>query len=375
MTPRPRVCPVVVLAAAAVVAAGCSHEAPAEAVRTPVRVQAVTSGTAPGAPRYSAPIVPGRRVDSAFKVPGYIESIAQVQAGPGRTRPLQEGDAVERGAVLARIRPADYTNKEDQARLQQAEADAGLAQAKQAYDRASSLYERKSLTRAELEAARAAYEAMVAKRAGAGAVVAEARNAYADASLRSPLSGVILKRLIEVGSLVGPGTPGFVIADLSSVKVHFGAPDVVFRSLALHRPVEVTTAAYPEVRFHGTVTSLAPAADPGSLVFDVEVTLPNQGGRLKPGMVASMEVAAPADAAALAVPLAAIVRSKTKPDGYALFVVEERAGVAQARRRDVTLGPMVASGVTVAAGLQAGDRVIVSGATVVADGEPVEVLR
>lgn len=356
-------------------AGACGHEPPKEQPRTPVRVQAVAAGALAGAARYSAPVMPGRRVDLAFKVPGYIEAIAQLRDGTGRMRPVQEGDRVRTGDVLARIRPADFTNKVDQARSQQAEADAGLVQAKQAYERASALYERKSLTRAEFEAAKAAYDAMIARQAGAGAVVAEARNAHADASLRSPMTGVILKRLIEVGSLVGPGTPGFVLADLSSVKIHFGAPDTVFRTLALQRPVDVTTAAYPDARFHGRVTSLAPAADPGSLVFDVEVTVPNTDGRLKPGMVASLELAPQANAEALAVPLAAIVRSPSRPDGYSLYVAEDTGGRTVARRRDVTLGPMVASGVSVTAGLRPGDRVIVSGATVIADGEAVEVLR
>lgn len=362
-------------AALLLLAAGCGHPAAEAPPPTPVRVQAPVVGAPGGAARYSAPIMPGRRVDLAFKVPGYIAALATVPDGRGRTRPIQEGDRVRSGEVLARIRPTDFTNKVDQARSQQAEAEAGLAQAKQAYERASALYERKSLTRAEFEAAKAAYDAMLAKQAGAGAVVAEARSAQADAALRSPMNGVVLKRLVEVGSLVGPGTPGFVLADLSSVKMQFGAPDTVFRTLSLQRPVEITTAAYPESRFRGRVTSLAPAADPGSLVFDVEVTVPNGDGRLKPGMVASLELAPPQEGTAPAVPLAAIVRSASRPDGYSLYVVEEKDRRTVARRRDVTLGPMVAGGVSVTAGLRPGDRVIVSGATVIADGEAVEVLR
>jgi RND family efflux transporter MFP subunit len=166
-----------------------------------------------------------------------------------------------------------------------------------------------------------------------------------------------------------------VIADTSAVKMLFGAPDIVVRRLSLHHPVTVTTAAYPNVRFAGHVTSLAAAADPGSLVFDVEVTVPNTDGRLKPGMVASFEIDEATGAGQLTVPLAAIIRSKTRPDGYALFVVEEQSGRVHARLREVTLGDMVAAGVAVTSGLRQGERVIVSGATIVADGEAVEILR
>ena len=166
-----------------------------------------------------------------------------------------------------------------------------------------------------------------------------------------------------------------MIADTSSVKVLFGAPDVVVRGLALRQPVTITTAAYPNERFPGRITILAPAASPGSLVFDVEVTVPNQDGRLKPGMIASFELESPRPLGSLSVPLAAILRSRTRPDGYALFVAEEEKGVVRARSREVTLGDLVPSGVAVTSGLRQGDRVIVSGATIVAEGEIVEVLR
>jgi RND family efflux transporter MFP subunit len=329
----------------------------------------------PGAARYSAAILPASRVDLAFKVPGYVAEISQVSDGTGRRRALQEGDRVTRGQSLTRLRPDDYDVKVDQAQSQQAEVEAALSQGKQAFDRAQGLYERKSLTRTDYDAAKAAYETALAKQAGAGALAAEAKNARADSSLRSPMDGIVLKRLIEVGSLVGPGTPGFVIADTSSIKILFGAPDVVVRRLSLHQPVTITTVAYPNERFPGRITSLAPAASPGSLVFDVEVTVPNRGGRLKPGMVASFELERDSAPASLTVSLAAILRSKTRPDGYALFVVEEQKGAARARRREVTLGDLVATGVSVTSGLRQGDRVVVSGATIVTDGEAVEILR
>ena len=110
-------------------------------------------------------------------------------------------------------------------------------------------------------------------------------------------------------------------------------------------------------------------------MFDVEVTVPNADGRLKPGMVASIELAGETGAGRLTVPLGAIIRSKVKPDGYALFVVEERGGRTYARLREVTLGDMVATGVMVTEGLRAGEHVVVSGATIVTDGETVELVQ
>ena len=359
----------------------CTHEEPYQKPPTPVRVEGVGQSAGTVGLRYSAAILPARTVPVAFKMPGYIAEIATVRAAGGGTRILQEGDPVTRGQTLARIRPADFTAKVNQAKSQQAEVEAAFAQARQAFERATMLYEKKSLTRGEYDAAKAAYEAVQAKREGARALVAEAENAYADASLESPIAGTILKRMIEVGSLVGPGTPGFVVADISSVKILFGVPDAVARPLRPNQPQAVTTEMFPNERFQGRVTSIAPAADPGSLVFDVEVTIPNEAGRLKPGMVASIQIDEAASGAAgqnqsvMAIPLAAIVRSPQKPDAYAVFVVEDRDGQTHAKRREVTLGEMIGNGVAVTGGLRAGERVIVSGAKIVADGERVEILR
>lgn len=364
----------VVLSAAAVTSA-CSHDEPYVKPPTPVRVDAVGRADNASGLRYSAAILPLQAVPATFKVAGYIADITRVSDSFGGLRVLQEGDPVTAGQALARIRPDDFQVKLNQARSQESEVEAALAHAEQAFKRAATLYENKSLTRNEYDAAKAAYDGVVARRSGVRAVIQEAGNALEDSVLKSPLNGIVIKRLVEVGALVGAGTPGFMIADTSTVKVIFGAPEPVVRRLRRGQVQSVTTETYANDLFEGRITSLAPAADPGSLVFDVEVTIPNKDGRLKPGMVASIEIAGSGAAPQLAIPLAAIVRSPQKPDGYAVFVVEERDGVSYARRRDVTLGPMVSNGVTVTAGVRAGERLIVSGAKIVADGEAVEVLR
>jgi RND family efflux transporter MFP subunit len=361
--------------AVALACSGCAHEEPYEKPRTPVRVESIGPASGSTALRYSAAIVPRLAVPVAFKVPGYIDEITVVRDAAGGSRILQEGDRVERGQTLARIRTDDFVAKVSQARSQQAEVEAAFVQARQAYERAAALYDKKSLVRGDFDAAKAAYDTVVAKRDGVKAVIAEASNALGDSALKSPISGTVIKRMIEVGSLVGPGTPGFVVADTTSLKVLFGAPDLVVRRLKGGQPLAITTETYPNERFPGRITSLAPAADPGSLVFDVEVTVPNKDGRLKPGMVASLEIDTEAAAPQIAIPLAAIVRSPQKPDGYAVFVVEDRAGAPHAKLREVTLGEMISNGVAVTGGLRVGERVIVSGAKVVADGEPIEILR
>ena len=153
-------------------------------------------------------------------------------------------------------------------------------------------------------------------------------------------------------------------------------PDTVVRRLSLHQPVTISTAAYPNERFPGRITRLAPAASPGSLVFDVEVTIPNrrrapQAGNGRLVRDRTRAGAGTADGAARRHPaLAAPTRMATRSSSS-----RNRTARTRARLREVTLGEMVAIGVTVTSGLRQGERVIVSGATIVADGEAVEILR
>jgi multidrug efflux system membrane fusion protein len=349
----------------------CAHSEPYEKPLTPVKVETVGLATGAGGVRYSAAIEPKTRVDLAFKVPGYIGDIATARGADGQMRLLQEGDHVRQGMTLARIRQGDFEVKVREARSQLSEAEAALTHATAAFERATALLARKSIARPDYEAARAAHESVQAKVQGARALVQEAENAVADSSLRSPIDGVILKRLIEVGSLVGPGTPGFVLADISSVKVVYGAPDVLLRTLKVGTPQTVTTEAVPGVQFAGRVTKVSPMADLTSRVFDVEITIPNPADRLKIGMVAALEVGDAAPPAVVVVPLAAIIRSKTNPQGYAVFVAETRGDKTVVQLRDVTVGEMYGNRIAVTSGLKPGDRVVTSGATIVVDGETV----
>lgn len=359
------------MVAAALMTAACAKHEVYQKPPTPVRVQAVGRAQSASNLRYSASVEPRLRVDLAFKAGGYIQELAQVGG-----RAIQDGDRVTRGMVLARIRSADYDEKVGQARSQLAEAEAAQTQVTAAFERAKQLFEARSLARPEYEQAQAAYDTVRAKLEGARALVQEAENARADTALASPIDGVVLKRLVEVGSLVGTGTGGFVLADTSSVKVVFGAPDTMLESLHLGSAQTVSSEAVANRRFNGRITKIAAAADPRNRVFDVEITVPNPDGALKVGMVAVVHVGdadTNAPASTLIVPLSAIVHAKSG-DGYAVYVVEDRDGQPVARLRAVTLGTMIGNQIAIADGVRAGERVVVSGATIVTDGERVSLI-
>jgi multidrug efflux system membrane fusion protein len=214
-----------------------------------------------------------------------------------------------------------------------------------------------------------------ARIAGAQAQLDEGEIALRDCALVAPLAGVVLKRFVEVGSLVGPGVPVFSIIDVSSVKVIFAAPDILVNKLRIGQVLPISTEAVPGASFTGHISRIAAAADPRSRAFDIEVTVANADGRLKPGMIATIEFQNRNPGAALPViPLPAVTKSAKDPKAYSVFVVDRREGRDYVHERIVHLGDPLGNGVAVIDGVQAGENVVVSGTTLVRDGEPVQIV-
>jgi RND family efflux transporter MFP subunit len=369
------------LASAALVALlSCAcHDQPATKPQPmAVKVAVVERASAVAGTHYSAQINPATRLDLAFKVGGYVDQVAAVPGVDGKKRLLQEGDAVRAGMQLAALRRTDYVQKLAEAKAALAQAKAALDQAKLDFSRTEQLAQNNAVAGAELDAARTRRDGAEATLSGARARVDQAATALSDTALRSPLDGIVLKRAIEVGALAAPGTVAFAVADVSSVKVAFGVPDVVLPRVQLGAEMTVTTEAYPGEKFVGNISLIAPSADPRSRVFEVDITIPNLDGRLKAGSVAALSLEGVADAAADAsplIPLSAIVRSPARADGFAVFVVDGKAAPPVARLREVELGEYLGRVIPVKRGLTGGESIVVQGAGLLSDGETVEVIQ
>ena len=128
-------------------------------------------------------------------------------------RDLAEGDRVNRGAVLVRIRANEYDDKVRQAKSQTEAAEAAAQKAKLDFDRATRLFESQSLTKPDYDSAKAQYDATQAEVRAAHAQTSEAQIAWRDTSLVAPLPGDIVKKSVELGAFVGPGVPAFALAN------------------------------------------------------------------------------------------------------------------------------------------------------------------
>jgi multidrug efflux system membrane fusion protein len=359
-------------------AVGCHSSKPIE--QAPQAVQAQRMEAQPrmtaGGLRFSAVVMPDVQVPLSFRIPGYVASLEQVRGEDGRMRDIAEGDRVSRGAVLVRIRSAEYEDKVRQASSQAAAAEAVALRAKLDFDRARRLYNSQSITKPDFDAARAQFDATQEELKSARAVTSEAEIALRDTSLIAPFDGDIVKKAAELGAFVGPGLPAFVLAKTDVVKITIGVPDTTVRSIQLGQPVEVTVDAFANRTFQARISRIASAADPKTRNFEVEVAIPNRDRLLNVGMIGSLQLATgemDRQEGSFQVPLSAIVQSSN--GNYGVFVVSTSSAGKIARLRRVEIGTVKGSDISVVSGLATGDEVITTGANLLKDGQGVEVLK
>lgn len=341
---------------------------------TPVRVTSVATLAESGGLKYSANIEALTEVTLAFKSGGYVDRIVERKGADGRMRILQVGDRVRQGEVLARVRESEYTDRVNVEKASLDQAQASYEKAKLDFDRASSLYKTDSFTKAQYDAAKAAFDSGTALVESAAASWQQAKTNRSDCALVSPLTGWVLSRNVEVGTLAATGTAAFVLADIHLVKAVFGVPDTRVSYAQLGAAQTITTNSLPG-EFRGKITSVSPSADPKSRVFSVEVTIPNPDNKLKPGMIATLVLDASREAQpAIVVPLSSVVRSSQHADGFAVFVVFDQAGRSFAHERSVALGETVGNMISITSGLKTGETIVVTGSTEVKGGDEVKVI-
>ena len=366
------------LLAPALLMTGCASTEPVPQAPQAVQTQrvALDPAVSGGSLRYSAVVAPEAQIPLSFRVPGYVVALKQVRGEDGRMRDVAEGDRVGAGTVLVRIRAAEYEDRARQARSQTAAAEALAQKARLDFDRATRLYDSQSMTKSDFDGARAQYDSTQGQLQAARATTSEAEIAVRDTSVAAPFDVDIVEKNVELGSLVGPGSPVLTLAKTDVVKIIIGVPDTTVRSIKLGQGVAVSVDAFANRPFQARVSRIASAADPKTRNFEVELAIPNRNHLLKVGMIGSLQLMVDQvdqQQTALQVPLSAIVRAT---DGkYAAFVVTASKEGHMASLRRVEIGRVIGTGISVVSGLRNGDEVITTGANLLKDGQRVEVVK
>ena len=243
---------------------------------------------------------------------------------------VDKGAFVNAGQPILRIDDAVLRPQ-----AEQAAAEAALAQ--ETWERQKRLWEEDRVG-SEITYLQARYRAETAE-AGARAL----RERLERTVVRAPIAGLLDARMVEVGTLVSPGTPVARVIDTRTVKITGGVPERFAGQVERGSEVEVQLDGVRATPFKGTVNFVGAAVDPSSRTFPIEV-----------------------------VPQEAVLRVE---DGYIVYVAEDEGGELIARARPVVLGAAQGNQVIIESGLQAGDRVVTVGQARLAPGDRLQVVN
>jgi RND family efflux transporter MFP subunit len=337
----------------------------ANTTNSPLRVAAQTIGTADIAER-----IP---VTGSFQALTNVEIIPEISGRLERLR-LADGTLIDVGVV---VKAGDVIAVIDHdlylAQLAECQAileanKVALADAQREEKRILALYEGGSATEQTRDKARTASQLAAANVKQAEAALDRIKVTLDKATIEAPVAGVISKKYVDEGNMVGPSTPLVRIVQMGTLKVLGGVSERYLQKLIPGKtPVLIKTDAYPEDEINGTVYKVGVAVDPATRTAEVEIRVPNEDMRLKPGMFARMTIVIGQKENATIVPDSALIRQY---DNVYVFV----AAAGKAHRRQLKLGLSQSQYYEVLEGLSPGEMVITHGQRQLEDGQEIEVV-
>lgn len=235
---------------------------------------------------------------------GVVKSIDRIEikskaSGEIVELPVEEGDFISQGDLIARL-----DQKDERAEAAQAQADfdiamAGLKQAQSTFERRNQLFQDNLIS--EEEQGQITLDLAVAKGKviQASTTLERTQERLSEAVVRAPIDGTILQKYVEEGQIIASGvsnvsggTPIVDIADMSSVYIETGIDEIDIGKVQIGQFATVIAEAYPELAFNGEIVRIAPEAkiEQNVTLFDVVVEVKNNDGKLKSGMNTRVEI-------------------------------------------------------------------------------------
>ena len=330
----------------AAIASGASFQPPPEAVTTIVTRQEEwpetlsTIGT----------VVAVHGVTVSADLPGIIDSIA-----------FDSGSAVKQGDVLVTL-----DARQERAQLVAAEAQDALAHVN--LERLRGLREQGIASAAE-------YDQAVAFDKQADAKLVELHATIDRKQIRAPFSGILGIRQVNLGQYLNAGEAVVSLQSLNPIYVNFAVPQQEIGRLGVGRGVLVTAEAAANTELTGKITAIDSIVDQGTRNIQIQATLANPKGQLRPGMFVKTLVTLGDSRPVVAVPASAI---NYAPYGDSVFVVADLKGpdgksYKGAQQQFVKLGPPRGDQVAVVSGVDPGSEIVTSGAFKLRNGAAIRV--
>jgi RND family efflux transporter MFP subunit len=280
---------------------------------------------------------------------------------PGRIERFfaQKGEAVRRGQPIAKIDDAIM-----RATVAAAEAESALAA--ESYERQRGVWEEQRIG-TELT--------YLEKKRGAAQAAARLkilRTRLERTIIRAPFDGTLEARYVEAAEMAAIGTPVVRVLSTNELKVEVGVPERYAPDVRVGTRAHIVFDFLPDLQLDGQVRFAGSAVDPESRTFPIEIALDDPLGVIKPEMIANVRVLRNELETVIVAPQQAVRRAE---NGFVAYVAVEKEEGAFAEERLIVLGPHYADRVVVESGLLSGDRLIVRGQVLVADGSRIRIVN
>jgi membrane fusion protein (multidrug efflux system) len=274
---------------------------------------------------------------------------------------FDSGRTVRKDEVLVQL-----DTRQEEAQLAGAEAQLQLARLN--FERMQGLVAQDAVSRAEFDAAAAAQTQAEAR-------LREIRATIERKTIRAPFTGVLGIRQVNLGQFLTGGDPVVPLQSLDPIYVNFGVPQQQAGQIRLGRTVRITLGELEGEVFTGRVSAVDSVVDEATRNVQVQATLANRAGRLKPGMFAQAQVLLGQSQQVVPLPASAI---NYAPYGDSVFVVtemqdEQGRTYRGVRQQVVTLGPARGDQIAVLSGIQPGDEIVTSGVFKLRSGAAVQI--
>jgi RND family efflux transporter MFP subunit len=280
---------------------------------------------------------------------------------------VDAGSWVRAGQVLAVVDRSVQAQQAAQlaAQVDAAKANAELAQAN--YERALALQDRGFVSKAEIESKKATRDAAYAQVRVAQAQLAATRAEIGRLNVTAPTAGLVLDRNVEVGQIVGPGSGDlFRIAANGQMEMRAQLSQQDLAAVHVGMPATVTPVGSDQ-SVQGAVWQVAPIIDPQSRLGEVRIAVPYSPA-MRPGGFAEARITAGTTTAPL-LPQSAVLSDEK---GNYVYIINSKNEV---ERRDIQIGTVNESGVTIAAGLSGNEAVVLSAGPFLNPGQKVNPKR
>lgn len=299
-------------------------------------------------------------VEVRARVEGYLEQML-----------FDEGTYVEKGQTLFIIDQRLFKANVESAKARLNKAKAQLLKAERDLNRIRPLYQENAASQLDLDNAVAAYEAAQADVVVSEAALTTEEMVLGYTSVKSPISGYISERNVDIGTLVGPGGKSLLatIVKTDTVRIDFSMTAVEYlqskqrnvnigkrdASRSWDAYVTVTLADGTEYPYKGLVDFADPQVDPQTGTFSVRAEMPNKDRELLPGQFTRVKMLLDVREDAIVAPTRALEIEK---GGAYIYVVKNDDRV---ERRFVELGPEINNNTVIERGLAKGERIVVEG--------------